>query len=175
MARYQAGDVDAFDRLYAGLAPTLRRYLSSQARDSAWADDLLQETFLQIHRARRTYDHACPVQPWAFAIARHVFLMGRRARVRKKDFDRAPVIDVEHLPVDAHDEAFLAKDGVRRGLAALTPGTRQAVVMRHIWGWSFKEIGARLGIRASAAKVRASRGMAALRGKLGAKKDDDGD
>jgi DNA-directed RNA polymerase specialized sigma24 family protein len=48
------------------------------------------------------------------------------------------------------------------------------VLLHHLWGWTFEEIGARLGIRGAAAKLRASRGMATLREELAAKQDDDG-
>ncbi len=166
MVRYQAGDAEAFDRLYALLAPSLRRFLSSLCRDATWTEDLLQEAFLQIHRARHTFNSAYPLQPWVIAIARHVFLMERRRRSRKRDLDSVTDHDVDRLTVASHDEALLARDEVRRGLAELSPGARRAVVLHHVQGWSFKEVGAKLGIRATAAKVRASRGMAALRGKL---------
>ena len=42
MREYQAGRFDAFDEIYASAAPALRRYLLSQARDAAKADDLVQ-------------------------------------------------------------------------------------------------------------------------------------
>lgn len=61
MREYQQGRFEAFDDLYAALAPVLRRYLSSYARDGARADDLVQDVFLQLHRARHTYDPAYPV------------------------------------------------------------------------------------------------------------------
>ena len=43
--------MEAFESLYRALAPSLRGYLAALVRNSALADDLLQETFLQIHRA----------------------------------------------------------------------------------------------------------------------------
>ncbi|HEY3381954.1 MAG TPA: RNA polymerase sigma factor [Vicinamibacterales bacterium] len=175
MIAYQGGDLSAFDGLYAGLAPVLRRYLLSRTRDAAWTDDLLQETFLQIHRSRRTYNAAYPVEPWSIAIARHVFLMSRRGRVRKHDFDAGPVEELEHASIRGHETAILARDRVSRGLAELTPGTRRAVWLHHVWGWSFEEVGAKLGIREAAAKLRASRGMAVLRRALTEKRRDDGD
>ena len=48
------------------------------------ADDLVQETFLQLHRARHTYNPAFPLLPWAMAIARHVWLMDRRTLSRRR-------------------------------------------------------------------------------------------
>ncbi len=65
MLGYQAGEREAFERLHAQLAPVLRRYLLGLSRDPGRVDDLLQDTFLQVHRARHTYDAAFPVRPWA--------------------------------------------------------------------------------------------------------------
>ena len=86
MAGYLAGRLDAFDGLYALIAPRIRSYLLGQCRDSGLADDLVQETFLQLHRSRRTYEPGRPVTPWVFAIARHVYLMHRRRTGRRLKF-----------------------------------------------------------------------------------------
>ena len=79
MEGYLDGRIEAFDGLYAALSGRIRGYLLSQCRDAALADDLLQDTFMQIHRSRRTYEPGRPVTPWVFAIARHVYLMKRRS------------------------------------------------------------------------------------------------
>src|SRR3981081_2791837 len=78
MIRYQGGSLDAFQEIYAQLAPGVRRYLRHLACGSETADDLLQETFLQIHRSRGSYNPAYAVKPWVFGLARNVFLMKRR-------------------------------------------------------------------------------------------------
>lgn len=177
MRAYQSGDGAAFNRLYAALGPVLRRYLRSVARDETRVDDLVQETFLQIHRARRTYNPERPVIPWALAIARHVFLM--ECRVRKRKYDPAAVeFDEEVSFADSGlersaESSMMARDQVRRGLASLTPGARRVVMMHHVQGWSFREIGERLGINSTAAKLRASRGMNALRSRLSRGHEDD--
>jgi RNA polymerase sigma-70 factor (ECF subfamily) len=161
MAGYQAGCFDAFDELYALVAPRVRRYLSSQVRDSSRAEDLLQETFLQLHRARRSYDAAHPLMPWVMAIARHCWLMELR-RVRRR-----PVADEEvtaHEPtVRAHAEGYAEAADLDRALATIPSAQRQALVAHHVWGFSFQEIGTRLGIAEAAAKLRSSRGVRRLR------------
>src|SRR5687768_607175 len=83
MAAYQAGQVEAFERLHDALAGDLKAYLTSLSRDPVRADDLLQETFLQIHRSRAAHTPGEPVRPWVFAIARRVFLMYRRSAARR--------------------------------------------------------------------------------------------
>ncbi len=170
MLAYQHGDLAAFEALYARLAPKVRRYLGGVTRDPAWTDDLVQETFLQIHRSRRTYNAAYAVSPWAMAIAHHVFLMDLRRRRRRGDFDREPFVESARDATVAHDEAYLSRDRLARGFATLTPGTRRAVWLHHVVGWPFKDVALKLEIAEAAAKLRASRGMALLRRALGGKR-----
>ena len=94
MQAYLDGEIEAFDTLYAAFAGRLRGYLLSQCRDATLADDLLQETFLQIHRSRRTYEPGRPVTPWVYGIARYVFLMKRRSAGRRVRFEDALAADV---------------------------------------------------------------------------------
>jgi RNA polymerase sigma-70 factor (ECF subfamily) len=161
MLEYQDGRFEAFDDLYAALAPPLRRYLLSRARDAARADDLVQDVFLQVHRARHTYDAGYPVMPWVIAIARHVWLMDRRTQSRRP---WAPEDVTEMaLPVRGEAAAYAATSDVRRALGQVTASKRHAVIQHHVLGWSFKEIAEKAGIAETAAKLRSSRGMAQLR------------
>lgn len=164
MREYQEGRFEAFDELYALLSPSIRRYLLSQARDAARADDLLQDTFLQLHRARHTYDPAYPLTPWAIAIARHVWLMDRRTQSRRP---WAPEdVTTMDLPVRGEAAAYAEKTDVRRALGQVAASRRNAVVQHHVLGLSFKEIAEKAGIAETAAKLRSSRGMAQLRALL---------
>jgi RNA polymerase sigma-70 factor (ECF subfamily) len=164
MREYQSGRLEAFDELYAALAPVVRRYLLSHVRDAAKADDLVQETFLQLHRARHTYDPGFPVTPWAMAIARHVRLMDRRTASRRP---WAPDdVSEMQLPVRGEAAAYAEQTEVRHALGQVAAAQRDAIVRHHVWGWTFKEIAAKAGIAESAAKLRSSRGMAQLRALL---------
>jgi RNA polymerase sigma-70 factor (ECF subfamily) len=169
MAAYQGGAYDAFEELYAALLGPVRGWLSAVTRDRTRAADLAQETFLQLHRARHTYDPALPVMPWVMAIARHVYLMDCRTMSRRPRYvaeeeapERGAAPDVERLAAGAP---------VREALRKVRPERRRALLLHHVGGWSFREIGRRLGIRESAAKLRSSRGMAQLRDAL---RDEDG-
>jgi RNA polymerase sigma-70 factor (ECF subfamily) len=164
MAGYLDGRIDAFDGLYAALAPRIRSYLLGQCRDASVADDLVQDTFMQLHRSRRTYQPGRPVTPWVFAIARHVFLMHRRGTGRRLRFHEALAAETRAGDLPRDDVRVLAdRDEVRRALDGVPADQRRAVVMHHVEGWSFAEIAARLGIRVNAAKTRAFRGMRKLK------------
>src|SRR4051812_15448189 len=79
MNAYQRGDPDAFAELYGVLANEMRRYFARVQRDHGVVHDLVQETFLELHRSRRTYTPPLPVRPWVFGIARHVAARHRTA------------------------------------------------------------------------------------------------
>jgi RNA polymerase sigma-70 factor (ECF subfamily) len=164
MKDYQSGRFEAFDEIYASLAPAVRRFQLSQARDAAKADDLVQETFLQMHRARHTYDPSFPLTPWAMAIARHVWLMDRRT-LSRRPWAPNDVMEMD-LPVRAEAASLADRDEVRRALEQVAPARRHAVIQHHVLGFSFKEIAERAGIAETAAKLRSSRGVAQLRALL---------
>src|SRR5260370_1591590 len=78
MIRYQGGSLEAFQEMYAQLAPGVRRYLWHLSGGSEIADDLLQETFLPMHRSRASYNPAYAPRPSGFGLPRTLFLMNRR-------------------------------------------------------------------------------------------------
>lgn len=162
MRDYQAGSLDAFHVIYANLAPPLGRYLRYLARNPDRAEDLLQETFLQMHRSRATYNPAFPVTPWAFGLARYVFLMNRRA-ARRYDAVHDPHEDVPEVAVPAEMENLASADAVRRAVAGLAQDQSEPLVLHHVWGFAFDEIAGMLGISSAAARARSSRAMSELR------------
>lgn len=162
MVRYQGGDRDAFLEIYSHLAADVRRYLRYLARDLDRADDLLQETFMQLHRSRALYNPALPVRPWVFGVTRRVFLMERRARQRR--MTHLEYRDVlPEVPVPADLERLGNDRGLQRALSTVPPDRVEAVLLHHVWGFTFTEIAGMLGIRPAAARARASRGMSDLR------------
>ena len=167
MICYQKGDLEAFEELYRVLRSKLYRYLVSLTLNPVEAEELLQETFLQLHGARRTYQPRRSVMPWAFAIARHVFLMHQRSRLRRqKHLEESP----EHLseiPTFPTAERLAEQELIRKALKQLSQQQREVLLLHHVWGFSLREIGALLGVRKGTAKLRAYRGMLTLRRLLG--------
>lgn len=183
MARYCDGDADAFRRLYARLAPRLLGYLLRMVRDRATAEDLVQQTFLKVHRARAAYVRGADPAPWIFAIAHRTFLDDvrgkKRARVQVAD-DGAPpdlAADITGAPDGTRD----GEDGTRELTAAtlaalqtLPPAQREAVVLTKLGGKSIVEAAEIAGTTPGAMKVRVHRGYEALRKALGARSGSEG-
>ncbi|MCC7034691.1 MAG: RNA polymerase sigma factor [Acidobacteria bacterium] len=162
MVEYQGGSLEAFEILYGQLAPDLHRYLRSMIRTADGAEDLLQETFLQMHRSRAAYHPAYPVRPWVFGLARNVFLMKARAGRRWTSLHdvRARVPDT---PVRPDMDRLELVDEIRHGTRGLPPDQAEAIALHYEYGFSFNEIAGMLGISAAAVRARASRGAARFR------------
>jgi RNA polymerase sigma factor (sigma-70 family) len=173
MARYCAGEGQAFRQLYEAVAPRILGYLTGLVGDRATAEDLLQLTFMKLHRCRAAYVKGANPVPWLYTIAHHTCLdelrRRKRARVRLSSdgsLPHEPEVDITGSaePAQTTDEATIA-----RGLAALATlpePQRQAVLLTKIHGHSSAEAASIAGTTAGAIKVRAHRGYVALRRKL---------
>ncbi len=71
MQGYQQGDGAATIELVERLSPMLLRFLAGPLQTRPFAEDMLQDCWLRVHKARHTYRSESPVLPWIFAIARH--------------------------------------------------------------------------------------------------------
>jgi RNA polymerase sigma-70 factor (ECF subfamily) len=175
MAAYCDGEASAFRELYALVAPRLYGYLLKMARQRALADDLLQQTFLKVHRARGAYIRGADPVPWIYSIAHRTFLdearKHKRAVVRVGDEDELPELaaDLRGESDDRRDDPAdpaLLEDALT-ALATLPEQQREAVVLTKLDGKSVAEAAEIAGTTVGAMKVRAHRGYEALRTLLG--------
>jgi RNA polymerase sigma factor (sigma-70 family) len=168
MARYCDGDAGAFRELYAAVSTKLFGYLLHMARDRAIAEDLLQLSWLKVHRARAAYVRGADPLPWIYAIAHRTFL--DEARRQKRAIVR---VDAEgEVPDRPAEEPAPGPDPEmsKRALAALQdlpPQQREAVILTKLDGKSIAEAAEIAGTSPGAMKVRAHRGYVALRKALG--------
>ena len=163
MLEYQQGSFAAFEALYRALAPRLRSFIRARVRHDARTSDLLQETFLEIHRSRHTYLPGKSAPGWAFGIALNVVLRHRHVELRR---DRHEVTtDTLELETDLRAADFELQP-LQEALAHLSPDSRATWWMRNIEGLSFDAIARRLGIAAAAVRLRCSRASRALRAAL---------
>ena len=166
MAEYQAGSLEAFERLYEALAGDLARHFQVVTGKGDVAADLVQDTFMEMHRSRHTYRPPLPVRPWVFGIARNVLRRHRRAAWRRARH--------EVLPGDLEDRASGAAPApgptgpdVAEALRRLPPSRRRAWELHHVHGFGFGEVARLLNTSVQAARLRSSRAMSALRELLG--------
>ena len=160
MASYVAGDPAAFEAIYERYASRLAGvfWRGVPAGDVA---DLVQQTFLQLHRARRDFRPGAPLRPWLFSIAFNLKRKSfRDASRRGASLERDPAVDAgESADLQAREEA----GRVRAALAMLRTGQREVIELHWFEGLPFAEVARRLGSSLSAVKVRAHRGYQKLR------------
>jgi RNA polymerase sigma-70 factor (ECF subfamily) len=166
MDRCATGDDRAFDDLYRRAAQRVRGFLVRLSGDSALAEDLTQETFVRIHRARGSFAAGAAALPWMFAIARNAFLdHARREQVRRKS--SAHLAQPREAAKDTQgDEVLSGREMlgiVRETLARLPLLQRDAFVLIRFEGLSVSEAAQILGATEAAVKVRAFRAYEALR------------
>jgi RNA polymerase sigma-70 factor, ECF subfamily len=172
MDRYACGDARAFPEIDRALRPRLLAFLTRMTGAPALADDLTQETFLRLHRARATFSKAGAVLPWAYAIARNVYIDHvRSARLRRAE--RLPsdpgAEPADRAMGDAEGRAIASETAraVERVLAAIPQAQREAFVLLRYEGLTVQDAAAVLGATETAVKLRAFRAYEALRAELG--------
>jgi len=170
MQRYQQGDAGAFRELYALVAPRLLGYLMKMAKSRAIAEDLLQQTFLKIHRARGAYVCGADPLPWIYSIAHRTFIdearRTKRAIVRAGEAVPDVPAGLDGMAADQRDEPRGDPELVRAALDALAElpaQQREAVILTKLDGKTVAEAAEIAGTTVGAMKVRAHRGYEALR------------
>ncbi len=161
MAQYQGGDFNAAAVLIDRLSPQLHRFFAAQFGSRADADDLLQETWLRIHKVRHTYRTNEPLLPWFYAIARRV----RVDHYRKSDRTTAHQQALDEMsriaaPVSAESGRL---DDLAALLAPLSEGEREVIEMLKVEGMSLEEAARATSSTVGSVKQKAHRAYKKLR------------
>jgi RNA polymerase sigma-70 factor (ECF subfamily) len=166
MLAYLDGDQRAFEKLFRRLAPRLRAFFARSFRGHEPVQELVQQTFLQLHRARGQFHRDAKVRPWVFTIAGSVRIdeLRRRRRVPESAGveelesleDSSPAADDQ---LSAHHDAKDMRDAVER----LAPSLRVVLQLHRFEELTFAEIAGILKTSEGAVRVRASRAYALLR------------
>jgi RNA polymerase sigma-70 factor (ECF subfamily) len=175
MLRARDGDGDAFAELTGRYGPRVLGYFCKQVRDRAEAEDLTQEVFLRLYRARARYQPKARFATWVFRVMQNVARNARRSRLRR------PWVCFDLSDEGALPEALRADDGeapwrslerdemagvVRAAVAGLAGRSQAAVELQQFQGRSCAEIAAALGITAKAVKCLLFRARNQLRAAL---------
>ena len=159
MERYQQADPEAPAGLVAALSPALLRFFRSQVASREHADDLLQDTWLRIHRVRHTYRPGEPVLPWIYAIARRVRVDGyRRRRITMRETTMAVLPERP-----AQGEPRNAIPAFETLVAALPEAQREVITMLKVGGLSLEEVAGATSSTVGAVKQKAHRAYERLR------------
>ena len=161
MVGYQQADDRATTDLVKSVSPMLLRFLAGPVQTRSQAEDMLQDCWLRIHRARHTYRPESPVLPWLFAIARHARIDGYRRRSR---IDSREVVPEDLEAVSSSTVSHPSDDSDLWKLVAELPQSQQEVVrLLKVTGMTLEEVARATGTTVGAVKQKAHRAYKKLR------------
>ena len=178
MLDVKAGDDASFDFLLRKYRTPLVSFLHRMVRDTATAEDLAQEVFLRVYRARKQYSPSAKFTTWLFRIATNLALNSvRDNRYRKMetpldapagdDADAAPrELPAREMRIDEH---LLERDRtatIRRAVESLPEKQRAAVLLHKYEEMDYAEIAKILDCSESALKSLLFRAYETLRVQL---------
>ncbi|MGH9713232.1 MAG: RNA polymerase sigma factor [Candidatus Acidiferrales bacterium] len=176
MLDVKAGDEASFDLLLQKYRLPLVNFLYRMVRDSATAEDLAQEVFLRVYRARKQYAPSAKFTTWLFRIATNLALNSvRDNRYRRMQVsidapveeDEAPIqVPARGLRIDEHMVERDRAEFIRRAIATLPEKQRVAVLLHKYEEMDYGEIARILECSESALKSLLFRAYETLRVQL---------
>jgi RNA polymerase sigma-70 factor, ECF subfamily len=180
MLRVKEGDEAAFAELVDRYQHRLIAIFMHLVGDRASAEDLAQEVFLRIYRARHGYEPTARFSTYVFRIAHNLASNTRRSRGRRKEVQLAgsqsgPLpggVGNQHLkeksalmPTRQLDRAEL-QEFVRRAMEELNERQRMALLLHKFENLSYSDIGESMELSPAAVKSLLSRARETLRSRL---------
>jgi RNA polymerase sigma-70 factor (ECF subfamily) len=175
MLAYAAGDAAAFDALYARHRGGVYRYLLRQCRQGGVADELFQDVWMNLIRARASYAPTAKFTTWLYRLAHNRLIDHYRASALLtlvSADDEAHMDAIAALPGARGDEPQVHAENrelgerLRAAVAALPPAQREAFLLQQEGGLSLAEIAELTGVGTETVKSRLRYALAKLRGDL---------
>lgn len=160
---YRPGSTEDFDRLYEATYQRLFGTLVTLLRDRAAAEDCVQEAYVRAFKAWPRWKQDAPVEAWLHRIAINVAISHRR-RERLRQLGEL----IRRLGVPGEDDPAEAAGSpeLLRELRALPPKQAAALVLRHVHGYTNREIAQALGVPERTVASRLAAAKARLRARL---------
>ena len=168
VARVRAGDVAAFEGLYATYRRPLWKFAYHYVQSSAAAEDVVQTVFATLWERRAAWSVSASIKLWLYGAVRNQALNYRRhaAVVRRvEDAAGGTSLVVGEAPPrpDVALEASALTATLRAAVAALPERTRLALTLRWHHELGYAEIGQVLGVSTAAAHKQVAKAERALR------------
>jgi RNA polymerase sigma-70 factor (ECF subfamily) len=175
MLAYAAGDAAAFDALYARHKGGVYRYLLRQCRQGGVADELFQDVWMNLIRARASYAPTAKFTTWLYRLAHNRLIDHYRASAHLtlvSADDEVHEDPIAALPGARGDEPQVRAENrelgerLRAAVAALPPAQREAFLLQQEGGLSLAEIADVTGVGTETVKSRLRYALAKLRDDL---------
>ncbi|HLT35822.1 MAG TPA: RNA polymerase sigma factor [Enhygromyxa sp.] len=181
MLAFGAGDAAAFEELVARHKRGLYNFLLRSVHNQSRAEEMLQEVFLRVIRAKDRYQRTARFTTWIYTIARNLCVdesrrqkfrrtipleLKRKGRGEEPGLSILDVTDSGEVGTDAASEAPSIRARVAAAIDNLPDDQREVFVMRQFGGLSFKQIGEAVGAPENTVKSRMRYALEKLRGDL---------
>jgi RNA polymerase sigma-70 factor (ECF subfamily) len=177
MLRVREGDAEAFTELMRRYQARVLLVLEHLVGSRDWAEDLAQEVFLRVYRARKTYTADAKFVTWLFTITNHVASNALRTKARRREvrlraaanssgsgrpLERLLQCSSGQIPARQLDKAEM-RDIVRLAMETLNERQRMAVLLSKFEGMSYADIAQAMDMTPQAVKSLLSRARLNLR------------
>ena len=170
MLALKRGEPDAFDALFERWATRLLRFLTRMVKDPAVAEELVQETFLRVHRARDRYSPEARFSTWLYTIAANAARNELRRPFRRHPHESADAeregaplqLEAREPTTDAVVHARRVGETVEAALSHLPERQRAALWLCAVEGFSYAETAESLDTTEKSVKALVHRARVAL-------------
>ena len=178
---YTNGDERGFQVLMQRYEPRIQGFLRKRLNDEERVEDLTQDTFLRIHRARESYDPNRKFSTWIHTIANNLLKNEFRNRSRRRETvfshlrpeaasnGSAPrPIEFEDITADPEKDAYRSelRAAISGAIDQMDEHHRVPFVMREVEDLSYEEIAEQIGIPVGTVKSRLNRARNSFRSLL---------
>jgi RNA polymerase sigma-70 factor, ECF subfamily len=166
----QAGDLNALGDLYDRYRLQIYRTALAITRDTAAAEDILQECFLRVHHYAERINGDLPLAPWLYRVTVNLSYTWSKRNKRywtsiETLIDRL-ISPAKHAPESSAERSELS-DKIQQAIETLPFSQRVVVVLHYLQGLSLKEIADILECPVGTVKSRLFHARAALKEQLG--------
>ncbi len=170
IARFQQGDVQAFDVLVRRYKDQLLNYVYRFVGNRVDAEDIVQETFLRVFKNKHYYKEIAKFSTWVYTIAGNLAKTELRRRKRRKVFSVSNFVNEERdydIPDSGRNpekevEGSIKDDIIQKAIEKLPSKFKEVILLRDVQGFAYEEISQILNIPLGTVKSRVNRGRLKL-------------
>lgn len=164
--RARSGDAAAMEELLGKIAPSVQRFGMRMCKNATDAEDVLQDTLLNVAVHLKDFEGRSSLSSWVFALTRSACSRRRRGLKNQPPIeDSSEPEDDAPSPEDRAQDRELAR-ALDRALRSLSDDHREVILLRDVEGLTAPEVAEALSISIDAVKSRLHRAREALRASL---------
>ena len=162
VALAQAGDAQAFERLYRQHVPRIHALVRRMVGGDADAEELVQDVFVRAWQRLGTFRGEAAFGTWLHRLAVNLVLNWLKGSAKDRWLVDGDVLEIAPARMARPDVRMDLEDA----LAKLPPGARQVFVLHDVEGFRHEEIADQLGVTSGTTKAQLHRARMLLRGHL---------